>query len=345
MSANVEETEMTTQTDAANSGQTVLVHAEIGADGALRPIVAELLGAAATVGVPEAVLVTGAEGRDAAVARLGEYGATRVHLLVADDAATTLGDAAVQALAAAAARTAPVAVLLSGSPESRAVAGRLSVRARGPVCADAVGLRWADDEVIARHSVFGGDYLSESTGEGGPRIITMRPGAVADRAPAVEAPEVVELAAAELGPVTAGARVLEVNPRTQNSARPPLRGAKTVVAGGRGVGSEEGFAIVEQLADELGAAVGASRAAVDSGYTAAERQVGQTGVIVSPNLYIALGISGAIQHLAGMKTAKTIVAIDKNEDAEIFEHADFGVVGDIFQVVPQVIEQLRTRRG
>ena len=252
---------MTTQTDAANSGQTVLVHAEIGADGALRPVVAELLGAAATVGVPEAVLVTGAEGRDAAVARLGEYGATRVHVLVADDAATTLGDAAVQALAAAAARTAPVAVLLSGSPESRAVAGRLSVRARGPVCADAVGLRWADDEVIARHSVFGGDYLSESTGEGGPRIITVRPGAVADRAPAVEAPEVVELAAAELGPVTAGARVLEVNARTQNSARPPLRGAKTVVAGGRGVGSEEGFAIVEQLADELGAAVGASRAA------------------------------------------------------------------------------------
>ena len=104
MSANVEETEMTTQTDAANSGQTVLVHAEIGADGALRPVVAELLGAAATVGVPEAVLVTDAEGRDAAVARLGEYGATRVHVLVADDAATTLGDAAVQALAAAAAR-------------------------------------------------------------------------------------------------------------------------------------------------------------------------------------------------------------------------------------------------
>ena len=119
MSANVEETEMTTQTDAATSGQTVLVHAEIGADGALRPVVAELLGAAATVGVPEAVLVTGAEGRDAAVARLGEYGATRVHVLVADDAATTLGDAAVQALAAAAAHTAPVAVLLSGSPDER----------------------------------------------------------------------------------------------------------------------------------------------------------------------------------------------------------------------------------
>ena len=143
---------MTTQTDAANSGQTVLVHAEIGADGALRPVVAELLGAAATVGVPEAVLVTDAEGRDAAVARLGEYGATRVHVLVADDAAATLGDAAVQALAAAAARTAPVAVLLSGSPESRAVAGRLSVRARGPVCADAVELRWADDEVVARRA-------------------------------------------------------------------------------------------------------------------------------------------------------------------------------------------------
>lgn len=324
----------------------IVVLAGLAEDGTLRPSVGASLGAASLVGVPHAVLVA-APGADtaAAVAELGALGARAVYVASDERVGAQLGTAEVAALDVAVRAVLPTAVVLPSLPETRAIAGRLTIRVHGAVCADAVGLRVEDGEIVVQHSVFGGDVLSESTVEGGPGIITVRPGAVDAQAPAVDAPEVHELDLTGTE-VASGATVESVSVVARTTDRPELRTAPVVVSGGRGVGSAEGFEqVVLPLAAALGGAVGASRAAVDAGYTSMDMQVGQTGVTVAPNLYIALGISGAIQHLAGMKTSKTIVAIDSNEDAPIFEHADFGIVGDVFTVVPQLTESLAARRG
>lgn len=320
---------------------TALVHIDLAADGMPADSTAALLGAASALGEPVAV-VTVAPGTDtsALVSALGGLAAARVLVAEAPEVGSVIATPQVSALAAAIDREQPSVVLLAHSIESRDVAGRLAVRVGGALAWDAVDVAADGDRVVATHSVFGGAYATTSTVEGGLPIITVRQGSIDARAAVVDGPA-VEVLSVE---VTGAVSTVESSTPVRPSGRPELRTAKVVVAGGRGLGSPERFALVEQLADALGGAVGASRAAVDAGYIAPAAQVGQTGTTVAPDLYIALGISGAIQHKAGMQTAKTIVAINTDASAPIFEVADFGIVGDVFQVVPQLLSALESRR-
>ncbi len=317
----------------------VLALIELSPTGAIATSAAEIIAAAASLGTPVAV-VAAAPGSAADLGtQLGALGASQVFVGESDQTGVVIGLPQVEALAAAASAHNPTAILVPNSVDGRDIAGRIAMRLGGGVLIDAVDLKLSDGKVVATHSIFGGAYTTEWAVDGGVAVVTVRQGAIEARVESTTA--TLETQALDLG-VAPQAIVDEVTAAVV-SARPQLRGATRVVSGGRGLGSAEKFVLVEQLADTLGAAIGASRAAVDAGYIAQSSQVGQTGITVSPQLYVALGISGAIQHRAGMQTAKTIIAINKDASAPIFEIADFGIVGDVFTVVPQLISAIEAR--
>jgi electron transfer flavoprotein alpha subunit len=309
-------------------------------EGAVAKTATELLTVARRLGEPAAVFL--GDGVDSAVDVLGRFGAGKVYVVEAPEISSTLVAAKAEALAAVAAQASPVAVLTSASYDGREVAARFAVKTQSGLITDAVDVQAGDDGPVATQSVFAASYVVTSKVTKGTPVIAVKPNAATPE-PAETTPEVVRVDVA-FSDAARASRVSARSPR-QSTGRPDLAEAAIVVSGGRGIGSAENFAIVEKLADALGAAVGASRAAVDAGWYPHANQVGQTGKQVSPQLYVATGISGAIQHRAGMQTSKTIVAINKDADAPIFELVDYGVVGDLFQVVPQLTDEIAKRKG
>jgi electron transfer flavoprotein alpha subunit len=314
----------------------VLVEHEAGQP---KKVTAELLTLAATLGEPSAVFLGGEGTYEKAKGFLAEYGAAKVYVGESADFDDFLVAPKAEALAQIAKAASPAAVLVAAAPESREVAARAAVKAGGGLLWDAVDV---SADLKATQGIFGGSTIVTSHVKSGIPFIAVRPNSTAPVASAGDATE--ERIEVSTSDAAKGARVLDRVVEAK-SGRPELTEAAVVVSGGRGLGNAEGFEVVEKLADAMGAAVGASRAATDAGWYPHQNQVGQTGKTVSPQLYIALGISGAIQHRAGMQTSKTIVAVNKDPEAPIFELADFGVVGDLYNVAPQLTEEVTKRKG
>jgi electron transfer flavoprotein alpha subunit len=309
-------------------------------DGAVKKVTLELLSKARQLGEASAVFL-GAPGQYSggdAAARLAEFGAAKVYVGEAPELADTVAGVKAEVLAELVQRVSPAALLVPSTLEGKEVGARVAVRTGSGIITDAVDL---SDDFTATQSIFGGGTMVQSKASGTP-VVTVRPNAFpAEPAPTEPAVEQLSVSVAD---ASQHARVVD-RVVEKKGGRPDLAEAAIVVSGGRGMGGAENFSLVEGLADTLGAAVGASRAATDAGWYPHANQVGQTGKTVSPQLYLAVGISGAIQHRAGMQTSKTIVAVNKDPEAPIFELADFGLVGDLFDVVPQLTEEITKRKG
>jgi len=309
-------------------------------DSTVRTPSLELLTAARRLGEPSAVLF--GEPDDAVVATLGEHGATKVYAVPASAADDYLSVPKAEAIVDLARRVSPAAVLITSGPDGKDIAARVAVALESGIITDAVDVDASDGGVVATQVIVSGRFVATSRIERGPAVITIRPNSIeVTAAPTTPTVETVDLTPSE---AATAAKVVATNPK-ESSGRPDLTEAARVVAGGRGVGTQEGFAKVEALADALGAAVGASRTVTDEGWAPHESQIGQTGKTIAPALYIAAGISGAIQHRAGMQSSKTIVAVNKDPKAPIFAIADFGVVGDLHTVLPALTEEITRRKS
>lgn len=309
-------------------------------DGAVKKPTYELLTIARRLGEPSAVFIgEGAKGGEVAEA-VKKYGAEKVY--VVDDAELKgyLVAPKAEALQQLAEKTSAGAVLIPSSVEGKEIAGRLAIKLESGLITDAVDVQEDGGAPVTTQSVFAGNFTVTAKVTHGTPIITVKPNSAAPEE--AEGAGAVEEFAATVSDAAKKAQIVASQPR-KATGRPELTEAAIVVSGGRGTGGN--FEPVENFADALGAAVGASRAAVDSGWMPHSFQVGQTGKTVSPQLYVANGISGAIQHRAGMQTSKTIVAVNKDEEAPIFELVDFGVVGDLHTVLPAATDEVNKRKG
>ncbi|HXQ58393.1 MAG TPA: electron transfer flavoprotein subunit alpha/FixB family protein [Actinomycetes bacterium] len=302
-------------------------------DGVTKKVTYEMLTKARDLGEPVALFV--GEGLEQAREGLARHGAAAVYATGGDN---RLPGTLTGALEAATDRAEPAAVLVAATPLGKDAGARLAARKGWGMLADIVDL---DGDLVATQTVFGGATTVRSRVRTGTPVLAVKPNSFpVEEAPAE--PEVVDLDVSAEG--RDSTRVIDHVVQEQGG-RPDVAEAEIVVSGGRGLQDPSNFALVEALADALGAAVGASRAAVDAGWYPHQHQVGQTGKTVSPQLYVAVGISGAIQHRAGMQTSKTIVAVNKDADAPIFAISDFGVVGDLFKVIPRLTDEVTKRKG
>jgi electron transfer flavoprotein alpha subunit len=310
------------------------------AEGAVKKPTYEMLTLAARLGEPAAVYLGPAEKNAEVAEAVKKYGAAKVYAV--DDAPLKgfLVAPKAEALQQLVEKTSPGAVLIASSAEGKEIAGRLAIKIESGLITDAVDVEAGDGGPVTTQSVFAGNYTVKAKVTKGTPVITVKPNSAAPVE--AEGAGTLEEVSVTVSDAAKGAQIVASQPR-KATGRPELTEAAIVVSGGRGTGGK--FEPVEDLADALGAAVGASRAAVDSGWKPHSYQIGQTGKTVSPQLYLAAGISGAIQHRAGMQTSKTIVAVNKDDEAPIFELVDFGVVGDLHTVLPALTEEVKQRKG